>query len=138
MKQSNRKPEMIIERSRVRVNEAFLNALKRLYPKFILVGTPTRGMTLIHPESENDLQFYTDDRSGDNRYDFYFTPSRTYEGWYDVGYTRGYLKLLEADANRMRATVKKASSLRDHLVKMGSSNPKLRPHISRILSALDP
>ena len=82
---------------RVRVNDAFSQAYYALYLNHIIKGSPRGGFTVVHPAADKDSTF-----NGGSEYDFYFSPARE-KGWWDVVYSRGYLSLLQKDADKFQA-----------------------------------
>jgi hypothetical protein len=90
-------PEMQLNGRRVKVNDAFLDQIKKAYPQHTR-RSGNGGWSLIHPDSDKPLardQDVTD-------FEFYFFPSRV-SGWWSVSYQPGYLILLQKAGDKMRA-----------------------------------
>lgn len=109
-------PEIRIRGRQVSVNQAFVDALLRKFRAFILKDTPRGGYTYIHPESDTDSSF-----KGGSEYDFFFHPKLDEPGWYSVGYTPGYLILLQKDADKLKA----------HTTRMASKRLQPGKHVSK-------
>jgi len=84
-------PRMEIHGRRVRVNDSFAQRLKRGRRDFILEDSPRGGFTFVAPESD-----------GTSRWDFYFRRDKE-PGWFLVGYTPGFLSILQKIGDRLGA-----------------------------------
>ena len=113
-------PEMILKGRFLKVNQAFADNIQKMYRGSILKGSPRGGFTLIHPESDANPEF-----DGNSNYDFYFRPSQ--DGMWDVGYTPGYLSLLQKDGDKMRAKTTRMAAM------VGKIDRKTRTEANREL-----
>ena len=97
-------PEMQLNGRRVKVNDAFLDQIKKAYPQHTR-RSGNGGWALIHPDADKPLapsQDVTD-------FEFYFFPSRV-GGWWSVSYQPGYLILLQKAGDKMRAKTTRLAS----------------------------
>jgi len=99
-------PEMQLHGRRVKVNDAFLDQIKKAFPQHTR-RSGNGGWALIHPDADKPLapsQEVTD-------FEFYFFPSRADgPGWWSVSYQPGYLILLQKAGDKMRAKTTRMAS----------------------------